>query len=121
MDIVNQILEYSGYHYFHRGKYITRISKLDARYTMLSKIPHIVKSTLPKRSFTMLRFREEHDKWYVLTKEIYSSSINYSITVKIYPMVISEKNEYKIKKLGFGCLSSGTGDIRLPYETKTTV
>ena len=39
MDVVNIILEYSGYHIFRHGKYMNQIAKTDYRYSVLLEKP----------------------------------------------------------------------------------
>ena len=46
LDVLNIILEYSGYHRFRNGKFIKQISKNDERYTILeNELPKLSKFT----------------------------------------------------------------------------
>lgn len=110
MDIVNEILEYSGYHIFRHGKYMKRIHKDDYRYAVLSNklFANVIQSLNSKRRyFIMLSI--DGQRWLCLMKDIFYDYIEIYLTEKQFPLKLNESQSEKVKKYGYGVLTLGYG------------
>lgn len=112
MDVVNIVLEYAGYHVFRHGKYMKRLHRNDARYTILSNQPSsnvvAVERSDNRRDFVMMNI--DNKKWLCLRKHLYFEHIEYCLSIKIYPNYLNESQIKKVRKYGYGVSAMGIGD-----------
>jgi hypothetical protein len=86
IDIVNIILEYTGYHTFRNGKFIKKLDKSDKRFLLLETIPIIKK--LSTNIYIVSIYKYDHTKLYHSLKKIetriYSGFIHWYMDTEIY-------------------------------------
>ena len=86
MDIVNNILEYQGYHVFRNGKFMCQIPKTDARYALLKKMPK--KQKLGSYSYCVTIYKKDEENQKILkheiTANIHAGKLYWSMRESVY-------------------------------------
>jgi len=96
-EIINQILEFEGYHKYRKGKYIKQISRNDERYKLLKTMPKI-RSHTTNRSINinrpmLLEHKDSREHTFIRSREPSELRPINSIHIPKLPLLLLVKSE----------------------------